>query len=129
MRTPFPLRKDRRAAATGILLIVAVLLVGAAACDGASARTYQLAISSASGGSVTTPGAGTFVYDAGTVVPLVAAPDDGYQFRSWTGDIPNIADPNAASTTITMNGNYAILANFEMEGETGPGDGGGPAQP
>ena len=123
MRTPFPLRKDRRAATTGILLIVAVLLVGAAACDGASARTYQLAISSASGGSVTTPGAGTFVYDAGTVVQLAATPDDGYQFLSWSGDLERIANPKATSTTITMYGDYAIVANFETEPEMGP-DGG-----
>jgi hypothetical protein len=107
-----------------ILLIVAVLLAGAAACDGA--QTYQLTISSGSGGSITTPGAGTFAYDAGMVVQLAATADDGYHFGSWTGDIANIADPNAASTTITMNGNYAVVANFEMEHGAEPdGEGGG----
>jgi hypothetical protein len=102
--------KHLRAAAAGILLIVAFLGAGVADCDG---DTYQLTISSASGGSVATPGEGTFAYDAGIVVPLMATPDDGYQFLSWTGDIQHIGDPNAASTTIVMNGNYAILANFE----------------
>jgi hypothetical protein len=58
------------------------------------------------------------------VVQLVATPEDGYEFRSWTGDIQHSADPNAASTTITMNANYAIVANFETEGGTGPDDGG-----
>jgi uncharacterized repeat protein (TIGR02543 family) len=53
------------------------------------------------------------------VVQLVAAPHDGYQFQSWTGDTANIADPNAASTTISMNGDYAIVANFGPEGQSG----------
>jgi len=122
MRIGFDLVKERHALIVTVFLIVAVLVAGAAACDGAG--TYQLTISSASGGNVTSPGEGTFTYDAGTMVPLAAAPDDGYQFHSWTGDIANIADPNAASTTITMNGNYAIVANFETDGEAGPDDGG-----
>jgi len=122
MRIASGLVKDHHVLTVTIFLLVAVLVVGAAACDGA--RTYQLTISSASGGNVTTPGEGTFPYPGGTVVPLAAAPNDGYQFRSWTGDIEHMADPNAASTTITMNGNYAVVANFETEGGTGPGDGG-----
>lgn len=131
MRMPFCLARDHRAAATGILLIAAVLLVGVAACDrdGEGTATYQLAVSSASGGSVTTPGPGTFVYDVGTVVHLLAAPDDGYRFHSWTGDTSSIGDASAASTTITMNGNYAIVANFEIEDGEEPGggsNGGGP---
>ena len=117
--------KHHYSAAVGIFLIVAALMVGITACDG---DTYQLTISSASGGSVTTPGEGTFTYDEGTVVPLVATPDDGYQFLSWTGDITDIASPNATSTTIIINGDYAILANFETEGEAGPGET-GPTQP
>jgi hypothetical protein len=121
-----PGKHNHAAAAVAILLIVAALVIGVAACDGAD--TYELTISSASGGSVATPGEGTFTYSAGTPVPLVATPDDGYHFQSWTGDITYIANPNGASTTITMNGNYAIVANFETEGGTGPGNG-GPAQP
>jgi hypothetical protein len=57
------------------------------------------------------------------VVQLVATPDDGYQFRSWTGDTQGVANPKATSTTITMNGDYAIVANFETEPEIGPGGG------
>lgn len=119
--------KHRPAAAgVAIFLIVAALVVGVVACDGVD--TYQLTISSASGGNVTTPGEGTSTHEAGTVVQLVATPDDGYQFRSWTGDIQHVADANAASTTISMNGNYAVVANFQTEGGTGPANG-GPAQP
>ena len=131
MRTALCFKKHHQAAAAGILLIAAVLVIGGAACDGAGARTYELAISSGSGGSVATPGEGTFAYSAGTVVPLVATPDDGYQFSSWTGDTTYVASSSAASTIITVNGDCAIVANFETEGEAGPGNGGngGPAQP
>lgn len=122
MRIGSDLVKHRPRLAVAVVLIVAVLLAGAAACDGA--RTYQLTSSSTPGGNVTTPGEGTFPYPAGTAVQLVATPNDGYRFLSWTGDIAYIANANAASTTITMNGNYAILANFEAEGEGGGGNGG-----
>ena len=126
MRIASGLVKDHHVLTVTIFLIVAVLVAGAAACDGN--RTYQLTVSSGSGGNVTIPGEGTFPYPAGTVVPLVATPDDGYQFGSWTGDIQHIPNSNATSTTITMNGNYAIVANFGTEGGAGPGDG-GPSQP
>jgi len=74
---------------------------------------YSLITSSTAGGSVTTPGEGFFLYDVGTVVDLVATPDGGYRFVNWTGTVGTIANVNAASTTITMSGNYSITANFE----------------
>ena len=120
MKIAFGCVKHHHAAGACILLIVAAVVVGIVACDGVGTR--QLTISSASGGSVISPGEGTFTYDAGTVVQLVATPDDGYEFHLWTGDIAHVAASDVASTTITMNGNYAIVANFETEGETGPDD-------
>jgi hypothetical protein len=75
---------------------------------------YSLTISSTTGGNVTTPGEGTFIYDVDEVVNLVATPASGYQFDNWTGNVTAIANVNAASTTITMNGNYGITANFEV---------------
>jgi len=77
------------------------------------ASQYSLTISSTDGGSVTMPGEGTFICDAGTVVSLVAIPATGYQFVNWTGNVGTIANVNAASTTITMSGAYSITANFE----------------
>jgi hypothetical protein len=77
-----------------------------------AAPQYQLTISSTEGGSVTTPGEGTFTYGEGTMVNLVATPNYGYRLANWTGDVSTIADVNAASTNITMNGNYSITANF-----------------
>jgi uncharacterized repeat protein (TIGR02543 family) len=53
-----------------------------------------------------------FAYDCGNVVDLVATPDAGYRFVNWTGDVGTIANVNAASTNITMNGDYSITANF-----------------
>ena len=73
---------------------------------------YRLAIFATAGGSVTTPGEDSFTYDAGTVVNLVATPASGYKFVKWTGDVDTIANVNAASTNITMSGNYYICANF-----------------
>jgi hypothetical protein len=73
---------------------------------------YDLTITSTAGGSGTTPGEGTFNYDAGSVVDLVATPDAGYHFVNWTGNVSAIADVYAAETTITMNGHYSITANF-----------------
>lgn len=73
---------------------------------------YDLTISSTDGGSVTVPGEGTLAFDEGTVVNLVAGADSGYLFVSWTGDVGTIANVNAAVTTITMNGDYTITANF-----------------
>jgi len=103
-----------------IFLIAVALVIGTAACDGS--ETYQLTISSTSGGSVTTPGEGAFTYDAGTVVELVATPDDGYNFQAWTGDIEDIAALDSHTTNITMNGDYSITADFEEEGGPSPSE-------
>jgi len=78
----------------------------------APSGAYHLTISSTAGGSVNTPGEGTFNYTAGTVVDLAAIPDVGYEFVNWTGDVGTIADVNAATTIITMQGNYEITARF-----------------
>jgi len=73
---------------------------------------HDLTTSSTTGGSVSDPGEGTFSYDAGTNVSLVAADDGGYQFAGWTGDTENIEDPASADTTVTMDADYSITANF-----------------
>jgi len=78
----------------------------------ASPGQQSLTISSTAGGSVTSPGEGTFTYLAGTVVNLVATADSGYNFVNWTGETDTVADVNSASTTITVLGNCSITANF-----------------
>ena len=98
-----------------IVIVVSALLTAGMTCDDG----YQLTISSTGGGSVTVPGEGTRSYDAGTVVELLATPDEGYEFRGWTGDTAQIASPDSASTTVAMQGNYSITATFEEVGEGG----------
>ena len=73
---------------------------------------YDLTISSTSGGSVTVPGEGTFTCNCSTVHDLVARADSGYRFVNWTGDVTTIANVNGATTTINMDDDYSIAANF-----------------
>ena len=102
----------------GSLLIVLTLILAMAGCtfvspSGGPVGEYCiLSITSTAGGSVTTPGEGTFTYDADTVVNLLAEPEEGYQFTSWSGCVGTIANVTAASTTITASASYSILANF-----------------
>jgi len=63
---------------------------------------YNLRLSSTSGGSVTSPGEGTFAYNEGEVINLVATPDAGYHFVIWNAPAGKFANPNAATTTFTM---------------------------
>jgi hypothetical protein len=93
-----------------IFLIMVALIAGMVGC--AQPAQYNLTISTTEGGEVTTPEDDTLSYDVGTEVPLVALPHTGYRFVNWTGDVDTIANINSASTTITMDGDYSITANF-----------------
>jgi len=53
------------------------------------------------------------------VVNLLAEPEEGYQFATWTGNVGTIANANAGLTTITANDIYSIRANF-LEDPSGP---------
>jgi len=75
-----------------------------------------LMVSSTTGGSVTNPGEGTFWYPLGTEINLVAEAVSGYQFIYWSGDVSTFTDVDAAETTIIMNGDYSITANFGKSG-------------
>jgi outer membrane protein assembly factor BamB len=78
-------------------------------------KEYNLTTSSTAGGSVFDPGEGTFTYVEGTEVNLVAEAEEGYRFVNWTGDVDSIADVEDATTTITMDDDYSVTANFEEE--------------
>ena len=56
---------------------------------------------------------GPVTVDKDTSLALVAIPDSGYQFVDWTGDV---VDPNSVSTTVTMNADKTVTANFDFEG-------------
>ena len=93
-------------------MITVALIAGMVGCGGVE---YDLTIASTTGGSVTIPGEGTFTYHQGTDVDLVAEAEEGYQFVNWTGDVDDIADVEYATTTITMNDDYSITADFTVK--------------
>jgi len=98
-----------------VMLALSVGLVGCGGEDVPEITEYDLIISSTAGGSVTEPGEpGPYVYDEGEVVNLAAEAEEGYRFVEWTGNVSTIPNTNAASTTITINGNYEIIADFEV---------------
>jgi hypothetical protein len=65
--------------------------------------------------SVNPSGAGTVSpsgsndYNPGTVVTLNATAASGFMFANWTGDVANAS---SATTTITMNDDETVIANF-----------------
>jgi uncharacterized repeat protein (TIGR02543 family) len=62
-------------------------------------------------GGTTDPTVGAHVYPEDQVVAITAIPNAGYQFDGWTGDV---ADPNSASTTVTMDGDKTVTAHFSL---------------
>jgi hypothetical protein len=79
--------------------------------------SHTLMTSSGDGGSVTTPGEGTFTYNHGTSVSVVATAEAGYRFVNWTGTAVtagDVANPTSASTTVMMHNDFTLLANFTL---------------
>jgi len=66
------------------------------------------------GSGIVTPASGNS-YLAGTVVPVEAIPDTGWQFSSWSGNLSGTDN----TTTITMNSNKTITATFTLIPVTG----------
>jgi len=115
MNTILDPKRHHHGARASIVLIAVTVMAGTVGCGGGGGVEYNLAISSTAGGSVTTPGEGTFAYEEGEAVNLVADADEGYQFVSWTGDVDDIVDVAEASTTITMKDDYSITATFAVK--------------
>jgi len=93
----------------GIFLLSVALIAAMAGCAPAQ---NSLTVSSTEGGEVIIPGEGTFTYDTGTVVDLVAIAEEGYYFLNWSGDVGTVASVFSATTTVTMNTDCSIIANF-----------------
>ena len=83
--------------------------------------TYYTLTLAVSGNGSTSPSVGQHPYAAGTMVPITALPANGYRFVIWTGSTGTVANVIAATTTITMNADYSITANFEEGVVTFPG--------
>ena len=73
-----------------------------------SVPTYTLTTSATNGSITLNPPGG--VYTTGTVVTVTANPNTGYAFGNWSGDLSGSVNP----TTITMNGNKSVTANFSV---------------
>ena len=106
--------KNKSIAVALITVLLCIVLGNGVACT-TPATEYVLNISSTEGGLVTEPGEGKFPYcqEQGERVDLVATPDAGYRFVNWTGDVDTIADVDGVVTTMTMNDDYSVTANFE----------------
>jgi hypothetical protein len=125
MKKIFSSRRHRYLARVSIFLIMVALIAGMVSCGGGDGGnggggSYTLTVNSTAGGvvavnNVTIPGKTMFIYAPGTVVSLNATPDVGYCFAKWTGNVSTVANVTAAITTITMNGDYSITANFALE--------------
>ena len=106
-----------------VLLITLALIAGMVGCAATDSgdhhpdppARYNLIVVSTAGGSVVTPGQGTFEYDAGAVVELLAVAEARHTFAGWGGSVDAGVDTEEASTTITMNDHYIVMASFVME--------------
>ncbi len=61
-------------------------------------------------GGTTSPSPGNHIFVKGAIVTVIAIPANGYTFASWSGDV---ADPMNDTTSVTMNTDKTVTANFE----------------
>ena len=75
--------------------------------------TYTLAVNRnpAAGGTVS-PANQTGI-TAGTTIPITATQATGYEFVNWTVSGGTVANANSAATSVTVNGNTTVTANFQ----------------
>jgi len=76
---------------------------------------YELSIDSDENGEVIRPGEGDFVFDRGEEVVIEAEAHENYDFDRWTGDTEGIKEPSSDLTTMIMDDDYEITAEFEKE--------------
>ncbi len=79
---------------------------------------YELDIDSDGDGEVVRPGEGTFEFEREEEVIIEAEADENNEFLEWTGDTENIEEPSSELTTIIMEDDYDITAEFETEKHT-----------
>jgi len=78
----------------------------------------SLTMSAGDHGTVTTPGIGTYLYDYGSTVNIIASADTDYHFINWTGTAVTagkVANPTFANTTVLVDANYTLQANFAVD--------------
>ena len=96
-----------------IVIIVAIVLSIIKPWEGTpSTETYTLTtIVSPSGAGFVSPSGGE--YESGKQVTLTAIPNSGYIFDYWSGGVSD----TATTTTITMDSDKSLIANFETATE------------
>jgi hypothetical protein len=65
----------------------------------------------ADGNGIISPETGAHSYAQGTEVTITATPDSGWRFDGWSGEV---ADPELATTTIVINKDKTVTANFSQ---------------
>ena len=82
---------------------------------------YTLTITSSGGGSVTSPPEGDYVFNNDLSLAIVATPDEHHHFVNWTGtavEVGKVTDPAAVSTSLYIDDDYTLQANFEIDPHT-----------
>ncbi len=73
-------------------------------------KQFLLTVRINGNGSTNFPPTALYRYDEGSIVDLLATPTSGWEFVNWTGD--EVADPNLATTTVVMDNDKTVTANF-----------------
>ncbi|NLD93261.1 MAG: hypothetical protein GX639_11410, partial [Fibrobacter sp.] len=82
-------------------------------------KTYSLTVAAGTGGSITAP-TGSFPKNvtSGVATTINASISENYKFNGWTispGTAGTIADPESATTTVTLNsGDATVTANYSL---------------
>ena len=84
-----------------------------------SSKTYTLStnVVPATGGyiKIVSPSSSNGIFEHGSEITLTAIPEDCYTFSYWDG-----ASDSSATTTITMDSNKTVTANFRLKDTTPP---------
>jgi uncharacterized delta-60 repeat protein len=75
--------------------------------------SYSMILSADSGGT-TQPSPGSYSYDFGTQVSITAAPNSGYSFYQWSGNVASGHEKDNPVNIIVYS-NLSIKANFERK--------------
>ncbi|MFC1925104.1 hypothetical protein ACFLW2_00220 [Chloroflexota bacterium] len=91
-----------------VIALMAFIFPLGFACNSENKEIYILTIA-VDGGGTTNPVVGDHAYAGNSEVDITATPITGLQFVKWIGDV---ADPNSAETTVTMDGDKTVSASF-----------------
>lgn len=87
-------------------------------------KEHTIEIAASAGGTVTYPGEGTFAFETGRIILLVARPNSGCVFRNWSGTFTGTENPTSLTIAAnhTIQANFLDLSNVLFVDDTGPND-------